>query len=66
MGGGGEMIKLSWVKLDTWNLDHLGVERGDKIKIRIKCNSLSLSGRVRHLEVRVEHRISIERGLHQI
>ena len=36
MGGGGEMIKLSWVKLDTWNLDHLGVERGDKIKIRIK------------------------------
>ena len=39
MGGeGGEMIKLSWVKLDTWNLDHLGVERGDKIKIRMKCN----------------------------
>ena len=31
--GGGEMIKLSWPKLDTWNLDDLGVETGIEIKM---------------------------------
>ena len=33
--GEGEMIKLSWAKLDTWNLDDLGVEKGIKSKCRI-------------------------------
>ena len=29
------MIKLSWPKLDTWNLDDLAVEKGIKSKCGI-------------------------------
>ena len=37
--GEGEMIKLSWAKLDTWNLDDLGVEKG----IKSKCGIMGIS-----------------------
>ena len=40
------MIKLSWPKLDTWNLDDLGVEKGIKSKCEdLKWDNISIKSK---------------------